>query len=314
MYADDRPSGLAAFDGRARFVLVTEDELPAALKDADALLVWDFRSRAVPAAWPVDGPHPRWVHVAAAGVDTVLCPALREGGVTVTNSRGVFDTPIAEYVTGLVLAMAKGMPDTLAAQRERRWAYRETESVAGRSALVVGTGPIGRAIARMLTAVGLRVTGVGRTERASDADFGTVHGFPALPGLLGDADYVVLAAPLTEQTTGMIDAAALAAMRPGARLVNIGRGPLVVTADLVAALTAGRIAGAALDVFDTEPLPPDSPLWTVPGLVVSPHMSGDTLGWRDDLAALFADNLDRWLADQPLRNVVDLRLGYVPTG
>ncbi|HEY3501672.1 MAG TPA: D-2-hydroxyacid dehydrogenase [Actinocatenispora sp.] len=299
---------------RVRFAFVTADELPAALKDADALLVWDFRSRAVPAAWPADGPHPSWVHVAAAGVDTVLCPALREGGVTLTNSRGVFETPIAEYVTGLVLAMAKGLPDTLSAQREQRWAYRETESVAGRTVLVVGTGPIGRAIAVMLRAVGLAVTGVGRTRRDGDADFGTVHGFDELPGLLGGADYVVLAAPLTTQTAGMIDSAALAAMRRGARLVNVGRGGLVVTDDLVDALTAGRIAGAALDVFDVEPLPADSPLWRVPGLVVSPHMSGDTVGWRDQLAALYVDNLVRWLDGRPLRNVVDLRLGYVPTG
>jgi phosphoglycerate dehydrogenase-like enzyme len=103
-------------------------------------------------------------------------------------------------------------------------------------------------------------------------------------------------------------------MRPTARLVNVGRGGLVVTDDLADALSAGRIAGAALDVFDTEPLPADSPLWTVPGLLVSPHMSGDTVGWLDDLAALYVDNLVRWLDGRPLRNVVDLRLGYVPTG
>jgi len=127
-------------------------------------------------------------------------------------------------------------------------------------------------------------------------------------------DYVVAVAPLTEQTKGMFDADAFAAMRPGARFVNVGRGELVRTPDLVDALRAGRIAGAALDVFDTEPLPSDSPLWTMENVLISPHMSGDFVGWRDTLVEVFADNFQRWQTDRPLRNVVDKRLGYVPTG
>jgi len=133
----------------------------------------------------------------------------------------------------------------------------------------------------------------------------------ALLEVLPDIDYVVLASPLTDETRDMIDAKALAAMKPTARLINVGRGPLVVQDDLVTALSAGQIAGAALDVFVDEPLPTSSPLWHMPNVIVSPHMSGDVVGWRSELVTLFRDNLVRYLDGQPLRNVVDKSAGYV---
>lgn len=289
---------------------MTADELPSALPGADVLLVWDFRSDAVRPAWPAADAL-RWVHTASAGVDRVAFPELLASDVVLTNSRGVFDTPMAEYALGLVLAFAKDLPGTVTRQSERVWQHRETERVAGRTAVVVGSGPIGRAIGRHLGAVGVHVELVGRTERTGDPDFGTIHAAAGLHALLPRADYLVLAAPLTEQTRGLVDAAALAALKPGARIVNVGRGPLIVTDDLVAALRSGRLGGAALDVFDTEPLPADSPLWGLPGVIVSPHMSGDIVGWRDELAALFADNLARYRSGRPLRNVVDKDRGYV---
>ncbi|WP_101835724.1 D-2-hydroxyacid dehydrogenase [Frankia canadensis] len=289
----------------------TADRLAGDLRGADALLVWDFRSSALEAAWPAADAL-RWTHVASAGVDAVLFPALRDSDVVLTNSRGVFEGPVAEYVLGLVLAFAKDLAGTMAAQRERRWWYREAERVDGATAVIVGTGPIGRAVARTLRAVGMRVEGVGRGGRGHDPDFGVVHGLDALTRRLGHADYVVVAAPLTARTTGLVDAAALAAMKPSARLINVGRGALVVTADLVAALRAGIIAGAALDVFDTEPLPAGSPLWSMPNVLVSPHMAGDVVGHLPMLAALFVDNYGRWRRGLPLRNVVDKYLGYVP--
>ncbi|QXJ26353.1 D-2-hydroxyacid dehydrogenase [Actinomadura graeca] len=289
---------------------VREPDLAAALPGADVLFMWDFWSGALPAAWPASG-GPRWVHIASAGVDRLLFPALVEADTVVTNSRGVFDEPIAEYVLGLVLAFAKDLPATLRLQDARRWRHRETERITGARALVVGTGPIGRAIGRRLTAAGLAVSGAGRTGRAADPDLGTVHPMERLDAALAEADYVVLAAPLTERTRDMIDAAALARMKPTARLVNVGRGQLVVEDDLIAALRAGRIAGAALDVFRDEPLPPASPLWGMPNVIVSPHMSGDATGWREDLVRVFAENLRRWTEGRPLRNVVDKDLGYV---
>ena len=287
--------------------------LTGALEAADVLLVWDFTSDAVRDGWPAAGRAvPAWVHTASAGVDRLVFPALVEAPSVLTNARGIFEQPIAEYVAGLVVAMAKDFPGTWELQRRHRWQHRETMRVAGSRAVVVGAGPIGRAVGVTLAGLGVRVDMVGRTRRDGDPDFGTVHADTALDGLLAEADWVVCAAPLTSRTQGMFDAAAFGRMKPSARFVNVGRGPLVVTADLVAALTAGRIAGAALDVFEQEPLGPDDPLWEVPGLLVSPHMSADTFGWRDALAEQFLDNFERFTTGRPLLNVVDKRLGYVP--
>ncbi|NBE56957.1 D-2-hydroxyacid dehydrogenase [Streptomyces boluensis] len=305
------PAGLAPLAGLAELRTVTEERLAAELPGADALLVWDFSTDALPAVWPRAG-GPRWVHTASAGVDRLMFPALVDSDTVVTNARGVFEQPIAEYVAGQVLALAKDFAGTYARQRERVWEHRVTERVAGTRAVVVGGGPIGRATARTLAALGLRVSLVGRTARTDDPEVGRVHAFAELDALLPDADWVVAAAPLTEQTRDMFDARAFALMKRGARFLNVGRGPLVVEEDLLYALRQGRLGGAALDVFREEPLDRDSPLWDAPGLLVSPHMSADTTTWLDDLAEVFVDNFTRWRAGRPLRNVVDKKLGYVP--
>lgn len=311
--AEETPPALDRVASTARLHRVEEDGLAGALPDADALLVWDFLTDALPHAWPRQG-GPRWVHTASAGVDRLMFPALTGSAAVVTNSRGVFERPIAEYVAGQVLALAKDFAGTHARQQSRSWQHRETERVAGRRALVVGGGPIGRATARLLAALGLDVGLVARTARADDPELGRVHGFEELDGLLPAADWVVCAAPLTAQTADMFDAQVFARMKRGARFVNVGRGPLVVEPDLVAALEEGQVGGAALDVFREEPLPPDSPLWDAPNLLVSPHMSADTHGWLEDLAEVFTDNYARWRDGRPLRNVVDKKLGYVPVG
>ncbi|PYG02188.1 Phosphoglycerate dehydrogenase [Georgenia satyanarayanai] len=289
-----------------------EAGLADALRGADVLFAYDFLSTAVPAAWHAAGSL-QWIHVAAAGVDTVMSPEVRESDVVVTNSRGIFEGPIAEYVLAQVLALAKDLPGSLRLQREHRWEHRESERVAGTRALVVGTGPIGRAIARLLRAAGMEVHGGGRHLRLDDPDFTTVTDAAGLTAELGRADWVVAAAPLTEATRGMFDAAAFAAMAPHARFVNVGRGELVRTADLVTALRDGTIAGAALDVVDPEPLPAGHALWDLPNVVLTPHSSGDVHGWRSALTELFADNVLRWVEGRPLRNVVDKSLGYVPS-
>jgi phosphoglycerate dehydrogenase-like enzyme len=308
----DPPSNLAEIARLAEVRIARADGLAAVLDSAEILLAWDFRTPALAEAW-ASASRLRWVHTASAGVDNVLSPEIAASAVIVTNSRGVFDGAIAEYVLGLVLAFAKDLPGTWDRQHRRVWKHRDTERVAGTVTVIVGIGPIGRTIARLLRALGMHVHGVGRTARDDDPDFGTVAASADLARLLPEADYVVLAAPLTEQTRGMVGAAELAALRPSARLINVGRGELVVEADLVDALRAGRLAGAALDVFEREPLPPSSPLWDMPGVLVSPHMAADTVGWRDQLAELFLDNLRRWCAGEPLRNIVDKKLGYVPT-
>jgi phosphoglycerate dehydrogenase-like enzyme len=305
----DQPTPrLGALTGRARVVFTDEASLASQLQVADVLLVWDFTSTAVRGAWPGAGPRPRWVHTASAGVDHLLSPELTVSDTIVTNARGIFDQPIAEYVAALVLAMAKDLPSTWALQGRREWRHRETQRVAENRACVIGSGPIGRAIARTLEALGLTTALVGRTARDG------VHGSEELEALIAAADWVVSVAPLTDATRGMFNARLFGLMRPSARFINVGRGQLVIEADLAQALAKRRIAGAALDVFEHEPLPPESPLWEVPGLLVSPHMSGDTVGWRDDLAAQFVAMYDRWEAGEPLPNVVDKQRGYVPGG
>ncbi|MFI1754303.1 D-2-hydroxyacid dehydrogenase [Streptomyces sp. NPDC020571] len=300
------PPRLGRLTGRARIEHADAATLAERLPHADVLLVWDFTSHAVREAWPGGGPRPRWVHTASAGVDHLMCPELAVSDTVVTNARGVFDRPIAEYVAALVLAMAKDLPTTLRLQGERTWRHRESTRVAGTRACVVGSGPIGRAVASTLEALGITTALVGRTARPG------VHGTEELDRLLAGADWVVAAAPLTDDTRGMFDARRFGLMRPSARFVNVGRGQLVVEEDLVEALTARRIAGAALDVLSHEPLAPDSTLWEVPELIVSPHMSGDTIGWRDELGAQFVELFESWAAGGPLANVVDKKRGYVP--
>lgn len=309
---DHRPAGMDAVESAAEVRYVRANELADGLRGADALFVWDFLSTAVRDAWPA-ADRLQWLHIAAAGVDPVLFPEVRESDVVLTNSRGVFDGAIAEYVLGVVLAFTKDFVRSWELQRESRWQHRETERLAGKRAVVVGTGPIGRAIARQLRAAGLQVAGAGRSARDGDPDFGTVHASGDLPNWVGEFDFVVAVAPLTEQTKGLFDKSVFTAMKPSARMINVGRGELVVTEDLVDALRAGEVAGAALDVFETEPLAQDSPLWTMPNVLVSPHMSGDFIGWRDVLVEVFVDNFQRWTAGESLLNVVDKKLGYVPT-
>ncbi|MYW33741.1 D-2-hydroxyacid dehydrogenase, partial [Streptomyces sp. SID2119] len=277
------------------------------LPDADVLLVWDFTSDAVRAAWPGPGARPGWVHTASAGVDRLLCPELVASDTVVTNARGIFERPIAEYVAGLVLAFAKDLPTTLALQRERRWHHREGQQVAGSRAVVVGAGPIGREITRLLHGLGVQVALVGRTARR------TIHGVEDLGPLAARADWVISAVPLTPSTYGMFDTRFFGLLQPSARFINVGRGASVVEADLVSALERRWLAGAALDVFDAEPLGEDSPLWDVPGLLVSPHLSGDTVGWRDRLGEQFVAMYELWADGGPLPNVVDKQRGYVPS-
>ncbi|WP_245685671.1 D-2-hydroxyacid dehydrogenase [Streptomyces yerevanensis] len=300
------PPRLGKLTGRVRIEHADESTLASLLPAADVLLVWDFTSHAVRRAWPGEGPRPRWVHTASAGVDHLMCPELAASDTVVTNARGVFDQPIAEYVAALVLAMAKDLPRTWDLQRARQWRHRESQRVAGTRACVVGSGPIGRAIEQTLKALGIKTALVGRTPRPG------IHGPDELDRLMARADWVVSAAPLTDETHGMFDERRFGLMQPSARFINVGRGQLVDEDALVDALSKHWIAGAALDVFEREPLTPESPLWEVPGLIVSPHMSGDTIGWRDELGTQFVELYELWEAGEPLPNVVDKQRGYVP--
>jgi phosphoglycerate dehydrogenase-like enzyme len=279
-------------------------ELEAALHDAEVLLYWDAPPGMLEDAWP-HARSLRWVHTASIGVDAVMTDGVVSGDVVVTNTRGAFELPVAEFALTLLMAFAKDLPRTFDLQRRREWRPRRTDLVRGRRVLIVGAGHIARELAPLARGVGMDVTVVGRTAREGDGALGDVRSVAELDALLAEADDVVLALPLTGDTKGFLGAGRIARMRPGARLVNIGRGALVDDDALIAALREGRVAAAGLDVFDPEPLPREHPYWEIEQVVVSPHMSGDFAGWEDEAVDLFARNLRRWQAGEPLRDVVD---------
>jgi len=285
---------------------------PPEVFDVDAILIWNPLSGILRENWSRFG-RLRWVHTGSAGVERVLFPELAASDVVLTNSRYVFDEALAEYTIALMLALSKDLLTTFRHQGEHRWVPRETAKLSGKAALMLGVGPIARRTAQLAKALGMSVRGIGRTARGGDPDFGEIASPDELHTLFADADYVVMVLPSTPQTQGMVDAAAVAALKPTARLINVGRGSALDQDALCDALRAGRLAGAALDVMRPEPLPADSPLWDVPNLIISPHMAGDHTGWQRDIADLFLRNLERFLRDEPLLNVVDKTLGYAPS-
>jgi len=305
------PPGMEAIDEDAELRHADGDErLANAMPGTDVLCVTDFRTNALGHAWP-NADRLSWIHATSAGVDALLIPEVRESDIPVTNARGIFDRGIAEYVLGQIIAFCKDFRSNIVYQQRREWRHRDTEKVEGQRVLVVGAGSIGREIAGLCSAVGLNCDGVARRARGGDHAFGTIHAQKELLDCLPHYDFVVIAAPLTEGTRGLFDARAFAAMANDARLINIGRGPIVVTDDLVTALEHGEIAGAALDVFEQEPLPSDHPLWGFDNVHISAHMAGDFIGWRRALSEQFIANFERWRRGQALTNKVDKQQGYV---
>lgn len=312
--AEDPPPGIGSIAGQVDLRFAPDrDSLLAQIGEAEIVYTWRGEPEDLEAAWP-RAAKLRWVQAVNVGIDKVLFPALVESGVPLTNARGAAEQPIAESVVGYLVAMAKDFRRMFDDQRAHVWEARDTERLAGTRLLVVGPGPIGRAVARAARdALGMRVEAVARTARPGDDVFETISGGDELNGALAQADYVVNALPLTPQTRHLFGARAFVAMKATARFVNVGRGATVDEPALVEALRAGKIAGAALDVFEEEPLSPDSPLWDMTNVIVCPHMSGDVEGWEADFANVFYDNVGRWLRGEPLRNIVDKRLGF-PTG
>jgi D-2-hydroxyacid dehydrogenase (NADP+) len=284
------------------------EELP----DSNIFVGWSLRPQQFFTARKL-----KWLHSTAAGVAQLMYPELRASGIAVTNASGVHTVPIAEHVIGLLLAMARRFPSAFRHQAARHWGQQDiwNESVhprelRGATLLVVGLGAIGREVARLARALGMRVVGV--TRSGQDAAGVTDRVVPAsdLDALLPEADFVVLAAPETPETHQLMNAARLARMKPGAYLVNVARGSLVEESALVAALREHRIAGAALDVASEEPLPESNPLWSLENCFLTPHLSGATDSLWERQAELLCDNLDRWFSGRELRNRVNLDRGY----
>jgi phosphoglycerate dehydrogenase-like enzyme len=254
-------------------------------------------------------PHARWVHIRSAGVDGSIYPELADRPLVVTNARGVFSRSLAEFAVAAVLHFAKDLRRLMRNQDRRLWEAHTPVLVRGQTMGIVGYGDIGRATAQMARALGMRVVAL-RRSGAPDPAVDEMLPPSRLHDLMAGSDAVVVATPLTEETRGLIDAKAIAAMKPTAVLVNVGRGPVVQEAALAAALQRGAIGGAALDVFETEPLPPESPLWALDNVLLSPHSADHTHGWLEDAMTCFLVNLRRFLAGEPLANLVDPRRGY----
>jgi phosphoglycerate dehydrogenase-like enzyme len=279
-----------------------------------------------------------WVHSATAGVERVLTPASRERGLTITNARGVFSRPIAEHVVAVILAVSRRLPELLELQRERTWQPLVGTELADTTVAVLGYGSIGRTVASLLTPFGCRILAVRRRpglEAEQPAETPEAEGkleaegqpgaeeeppvAPRVERIVGPegldevleaADFIVLALPLTPATANLIDAARIERLKRGAWLINVARAQLVDEVALRRALGDGRLGGAALDTFVEEPLPPTSPWWTTPNVIVTPHTSWSSGRVLDRSIELFCENLRRYAAGRPLANVVDPEAGY----
>jgi phosphoglycerate dehydrogenase-like enzyme len=257
----------------------------------------------------------QWIQWPAAGVDRcVQQPALHERHLLLTNLQRTMGPSMAEHVLAMMLALSRHFDYFLKQQQEGHWAREDaTPQLAdldGKTVLVVGLGGIGTEVARRAHALGMRVTAT-RASGRTGPDYVSYVGLPdELLKLAKDGDFIVNCAPLTPQTTGIFNREFFATLKPGAYFISVGRGRSTVTADLVAALSSGRLAGAGLDVVDPEPLPADSPLWHLPNVIITPHISADTAVSQDQRNLVLVENLRRYAAGEPLLSVVDIERGY----
>ena len=283
------------------------------LRDAEAVFTISLRPDQFAAARTL-----RWIHTPSAAVHQMLFPELIDSSVILTNSREVHGPVVAEHVVALMFALAKKIPQSVLLQQKCIWGQetiwnegQHPQEIAGATLGLIGVGSIGGRVARIAASLGMRVIAVREHPEKGTPD-GVEQVFPLteLDQLLGQSDFVVLAAPLLAATERLINAERLAHMKPSGYLINVGRGPQVDQLALVEALRTRQIAGAALDVFDREPLPADSPLWNLDNLLITPHTAGLTDKLWQRHYELFSENLRRYIADEPLLSVVDKHKGY----
>jgi len=242
-----------------------------------------------------------------------MSPELTDSKIILTNARGIFDSVMAEYILGYMLSELKLFRETWRLQQQKKWQTRLTGKLSGSRAVIFGVGSIGRETARLLRAVGVKVSGVGRSPREADSDFGTIVGPDRALDAIADADWVIGLLSLTEETTRYYGAKFFDAMKPEAYFMNLGRGESVDENALISCLEKGKIAGAMLDVFNNEPLDPDRPIWEAPNIVISPHTSSYYAEYQEDMANQFLGNFARYKESKTLEHVIDKNLGFVPS-
>lgn len=291
-------------------VSVDDAEIEAILDDIE------IAAARVPRALIARGKNLRWMQQWGAGADWLLDdPVAVERDFILTNASGIHAIPISEHILAMMLALARRLPEVIRRQSEHRWQRPDgslVRELAGSTAVVIGLGAIGGRTARLLHAHEVRVIGVRRNPNVPAEGVERIVGPGQLLAVLPEADWVVITAPLTAETRHLIGPHELAVMKPEACILNIGRGAIIDQDALIDALRTGRLAGAGLDVTTPEPLPADSPLWELPNVILSPHYSGSTPYYEERAFALFLENLRRYLAGEPLLNVVDKRLAYGP--
>lgn len=295
-------------DGRYRIAEAVPSE--AELAEADVIIGWQVSPEQLDQAKSL-----RWFHAASAGVEHLDLKAIHDHGVVLTNSRGVSAPNMAEHALGMMIALARRFPRLMREQAAHSWrddeTHREVRELDGETVVIIGTGHIGSQLARRAAAFGMRVEGVRRRSHTDNPpNFDRVWSTEELSDALAGADHVVVTLPDTPETRGLLDALALAACKPGALIYNVGRGPVIDTGALVAALQTGHLGGAGLDVTDPEPLPADSPLWDLENVLITAHTSGATPRYWERQELLISDNLARFLEGRPLRNLVDFEHAY----
>jgi phosphoglycerate dehydrogenase-like enzyme len=288
------------------------DRVPEEIADTDVFIGWSLRPEQFVAAKKL-----RWIHSPAAAVHQLMYPALIRSNVVVTNSTGIHGPVVAEHAIAVLLALAKRFPQAMQYQAKHEWSQDQLwhrsprpREVAGSTVVVIGMGGIGREFAARAKALAMRVIGIRENpaKGLDGADF--VFGPAQIDDVLPEADYVLLCTPVTPATTGIMNAARLSKMKPDAYLINVARGPLIDESALLDALLQRRIAGAALDVFNQEPLPADSPFWSLDNILITPHTAAVTDRLWERHYRLIVDNMKRFLGGRPLLNEVDKSRGY----
>jgi phosphoglycerate dehydrogenase-like enzyme len=284
--------------------------VPAQASQADIQSIEILLVSTCPLKILADADNLRWLQCTNAGVDFLQPLADRLRNVQISNARGIHADIMADYAIGMITMWNWNIRSVLQQQETRSWVPKFVDCLAGKTLLVVGLGAVGTAIASRGKSAGLRVIGIKRHRVADPENVDEVHAPEELAAVLPLADYIVIAAPSTPLTRKMIAAKEFAMMKRSAFLVNVARGDLVDESALIHALQSAMIAGAALDVFETEPLPSTNPLWAMDNVIITPHIAGNPSGYHDQVCAIFSENLQRYNAGLPLRNLVDLSRGY----
>lgn len=276
------------------------------IASADILVAWGFHDiRPLYLA----APNLKWVHALSAGVEKLIFPEIQASGTILTNSRGIHGIPVSEHVFALMLAFSRGLNLLIRRQQQHKWDRVPTDEIHEKTIGIVGLGSIGREIAKKAKGLGMEVIATKR-ELTSEIFVDKLYKAEDLHQMLAEADYVVVALPLTESTAEIFTLREFQAMKPSAYFINIARGAIVREADLVAALQQGIIKGAGLDVFADEPLPADSPLWDMENVIVTPHMAAISPYYLDRAVKLFAENLTRYTQGRDMFNIIDKQKGY----